>query len=94
MNSRLYARIAGLLRALAAAGLLAGCGQKKEQRDPQAIIEEMAVDYGTYGSEADERIGALKTVADWADYVSQRISDQDDRYVPPTDEEREKWYYH
>ena len=59
MNNRLYARIACLLLALAAAGLLAGCGQKKEQRDPQAIIEEMAVDYGTYGSEADERIGAL-----------------------------------
>lgn len=59
MNNRLYARIACLLLALAAAGLLAGCGQKKEQRDPQAIIEEMAVDYGTYGGEADERIGAL-----------------------------------
>ncbi len=42
----------------------------------------------------DERIGGFKTVADWVEYVSERISDQDDRYVPPTDEEREKWYYH
>ena len=48
-----------MLFLLAAAAACSGCGQRAEKREPQAIIEEMAVDYGTYGSEADERIGAL-----------------------------------
>lgn len=38
----------------------AGCGKQAEPpRAPQAIIEEMVVDYGSYGDEADERIAAL-----------------------------------
>ena len=36
-----------------------GCGQKAEKRDRQEIIEEMVVDYGSYGAEADERIASL-----------------------------------
>ena len=36
----------------------AGCAQK-EKRPPQAIIEEMVVDYGSYGSEADKRVSEL-----------------------------------
>ena len=39
--------------------LCSGCGQKAEKRDPQAIIEEMVVDYGNYGQEAEDHIQAL-----------------------------------
>ena len=39
--------------------LCTGCGQMKERRDRQAIIEELVVDYGNYGSEADDHIQAL-----------------------------------
>lgn len=39
----------------------------------------------------DERIAALCTVADWAEYVEERLSSRDDRFLPPTDEDREKW---
>jgi hypothetical protein len=40
----------------------AGCGDTKsgkETRAPQKIIEEMVVDYGSYGSEADATVNAL-----------------------------------
>ena len=36
-----------------------GCGAREEPRAPQAIIEEMVVDYGSYGSEADGQIKTL-----------------------------------
>lgn len=36
-----------------------GCGAREEPRAPQAIIEEMVVDYGSYGSEADDHILSL-----------------------------------
>jgi len=52
-------RIACLLLALSAVLLCAGCGEKKETRDPRQIIEELVVDYGSYGAEADERVAAL-----------------------------------
>ena len=39
--------------------LCSGCGQKEEERPPQEIIEEMVVDYGSYGSKADDRIRSL-----------------------------------
>ena len=39
--------------------LCTGCGQKEEKRDPREIIEELVVDYGNYGSEADAHILAL-----------------------------------
>ena len=41
----------------------------------------------------DERVTDLHTVSDWTAYIQRRLSDQDDHYAPPTDEEREKWYY-
>ena len=39
----------------------AGCGQSenREPADVQKIVEEIAVDYGTYGAEANDRIGTL-----------------------------------
>ena len=37
----------------------AGCGQKTQTRSEREIIEEMVVDYGSYGDEANEHIGAL-----------------------------------
>ena len=39
--------------------LCTGCGQKAPARSAQEIIEEMVVDYGSYGEEADEHIRAL-----------------------------------
>ena len=39
--------------------LCAGCGQPVEKRDRQEIIEELVVDYGNYGSEADAHVQAL-----------------------------------
>lgn len=39
--------------------LCAGCGQRQEKRDRREIIEELVVDYGSYGSEAEEHIQAL-----------------------------------
>ena len=46
---------------LAAALLLggAGCGKKETKRVPQEIIEEMVVDYGSYGEEALTRVDVL-----------------------------------
>ena len=48
-----------LLLALAILCLCSGCGRKAETRDRREIIEEMVVDYGSYGSDADERISSL-----------------------------------
>ena len=45
--------------ALLLMGLCAGCGQKVPARSTQEIIEEMVVDYGSYGDEADGQIQAL-----------------------------------
>ena len=39
--------------------LCSGCGKKAEERDHQKIIEEMVIDYGSYGDEAAERIESL-----------------------------------
>ena len=39
--------------------LCSGCGQKTTKRSTQEIIEEMVVDYGSYGEEADQKIKAL-----------------------------------
>ena len=43
-----------LILVLSVVCLCSGCGQKAEKRDRQEIIEEMVVDYGSYGDEADE----------------------------------------
>ena len=48
-----------LLLILAVVCFCSGCGEKKEKRDCQDIIEEMVVDYGSYGSEADEHLQSL-----------------------------------
>ncbi len=48
-----------LILALAIICLCSGCGRRTETRDRQEIIEEMVVDYGSYGSEADEHISSL-----------------------------------
>ena len=48
-----------LILALAILCLCGGCGRRAETRDRQEIIEEMVVDYGSYGSDADERISSL-----------------------------------
>ena len=39
--------------------LTSGCGQKTAKRSTQEIVEEMVVDYGSYGDEADRQIKAL-----------------------------------
>ena len=39
--------------------LCSGCGQKAAKRSTQEIIEEMVVDYGSYGDEADRQVKAL-----------------------------------
>ena len=48
-----------LLLALAILCLCSGCGRKAETRDRREIIEERVVEYGSYGSDADERISSL-----------------------------------
>ncbi len=52
-------RVLALLLGFSAVCLCAGCGPKEEKRDAREIIEEMVVDYGSYGSEADGHIRAL-----------------------------------
>ncbi len=42
----------------------------------------------------DERIDGLKTVEQWADYVTERIADRDDGRPAPSEKDREAWYYH
>ena len=64
MNRQLSFRVISFVTALFAALSLAGCGGGKEKasRDPKAVekaVEEMAVDYGTYGAEAEDRIDEL-----------------------------------
>jgi len=39
--------------------LCAGCGKPEEKRDRQEIIEELVVDYGNYGSEAEAHVQSL-----------------------------------
>ena len=52
-------RILSMLLVLSAAFLCSACGQKEEKRGSREIIEEMVVDYGSYGDEADDRIVSL-----------------------------------
>ncbi len=52
-------RILSLFLLFSVVCLCTGCGQREEKRDRQDIIEELVVDYGNYGSEADEHIQSL-----------------------------------
>ena len=52
-------RIALLFLLAFALLLCAGCAQQAEKRSAQAIIEEMVIDYGRYGDEAERQIQAL-----------------------------------
>ena len=59
MKTSFRVRILCVLLLLAVVCTCSGCGQRAEKREPQAIIEEMVVDYGSYGSEAEEHIRTL-----------------------------------
>ena len=59
MKTELRTHVLCLLLLLSVLCLCAGCGQQEEKRDRQEIIEELVVDYGSYGSEADAHIQAL-----------------------------------
>ncbi len=59
MKRAFYIRILSVILVISVVFLCSGCGQKAEKRDRQEIIEEMVVDYGSYGDEADERIESL-----------------------------------
>ena len=52
-------RLLCLLLLLSAVCSCSGCGEKKEQRDSREIIEELVVDYGSYGAEAEAHIKTL-----------------------------------
>ena len=54
-------QIAALLLAIALLCLCAACGQKQEEpkRSSREIIEEMVVDYGSYGEKAEKRVAEL-----------------------------------
>lgn len=59
MKRELHFRMVCLLLLFSVVFSCAGCGEKKEQRDRREIIEELVVDYGSYGQEA----GALIELA-------------------------------
>lgn len=64
MNKPWSFRVVSFALALVAVLPLTGCGGGKEKtsRDPklpEKTVEEMAVDYGTYGAEAEDRIDEL-----------------------------------
>ena len=67
--------------------------QKGSHRDPQSLIEEMVVDYGAYGSKADEQVetllGELKeiapaTSANWEQIMRLWKSTQTDLSIHPS----------
>ena len=59
MKTCFHTSIVCLLLLLSAVFLCTGCGQREEKRDRQDIIEELVVDYGSYGSEANDHIRSL-----------------------------------
>ena len=59
MKRELSIRMLCLLLLLSVVFSCAGCGEKKEQRDSREIIEELVVDYGSYGQEAEKHIKSL-----------------------------------
>ena len=59
MKTGCYTRTLAMFLVLLTVCLCSGCGQKEAKRDRREIIEELAVDYGSYGEEAEERIAYL-----------------------------------
>ena len=61
MKRNLFTRVFALVPALSLLVLCTGCGkqEEKEKRLPETIIEEMVVDYGSYGDEANAHIETL-----------------------------------
>ena len=59
MKAAFHIRILCVLLILSVVCVCAGCGTAEEKRDRREIVEEMVVDYGSYGSEADGQIKAL-----------------------------------
>ena len=61
MKRSLFTRVFALVSAFSLLVLCTGCGKReeKEKRLPGTIIEEMVVDYGSYGDEANAHIEAL-----------------------------------
>ena len=61
MKRSLFTRVFALIPALSLLVLCTGCGkqEEKEKRLPGTIIEEMVVDYGSYGDEANAHIETL-----------------------------------
>ena len=59
MKKSLFIRLLCAFVLLSFACVCAACRQREEKRDRQEIIEEMVVDYGSYGAEAEERIASL-----------------------------------
>ena len=59
MRKSLFIRFLCVFVLLSFACVCVGCRQKEEKRDRQEIIEEMVVDYGSYGAEAEEHIASL-----------------------------------
>ena len=61
MKRSLFTRASALVLVLSLLCLCAGCGkqEEKEKRLPGTIIEEMVVDYGSYGDEANAHIETL-----------------------------------
>ena len=59
MKTKLCIPILCLTLAVSFVCLCTGCGRKEEKRDRQSIVEELVVDYGSYGDEAEERVTSL-----------------------------------
>ncbi len=71
MNKKAYTRLILLILILCLCVPLAGCG--KDSDDPkrvEQISEEIAVDYGTYGAEAEDRSATLLKELSSADAVT------------------------
>ncbi len=71
MKTKLWVRRGAALLLIAALSLCAACRGDEPApagpREPQAIIEEMVVDYGSYGDKADKRVEELLTELNAAD---------------------------
>ncbi len=59
MKSGGFIRTICMILVLSVACLCVGCGQETEKRDRREIIEELVVEYGRYGDEADARTASL-----------------------------------